>query len=89
MTIWMIPERRRFQFIMGACGVFILAMLGSLVYVCSRPQTVSEQSAERQAVRMCWLRSTETSRSAINRSEQSKACREMEKQYDYKSQHQP
>ena len=89
MSSKMTPERRRFHLIMAGCGLFVLAMLGSLIYVCSRPQTADVQAAERHAVLMCRQRSADENRSAIYRSEQSKACREMEKQYVHKFQQQP
>lgn len=83
------PSRMRFHLVMGGCGLFVLAMLGSLAYVCSRPQTADVQHAERYSVQACWQRSADESRSSIYRSEQRKACREMEKQYVYKFQQQP
>ncbi|QEI06383.1 hypothetical protein FXN63_11480 [Pigmentiphaga aceris] len=77
-------ERAKFHVVMAACGGFVLLMLAALVYVCTRPQTAEVQAAEAHAVRQCWTRSTDPDRSAISRSAQHDACREMQKQYVYK-----
>lgn len=75
------PGRRRFHFIMAGCGVFVLAALASLVYVCSRPQAPEVRAAERHAVLMCWQRSADAGRTAISRDALATACLEMERQY--------
>lgn len=85
----MTPQRRRFHLIMIGCGLFVVAMLGILALVVSRPQTPDVQAAERHAVLMCWQRSKDPKRSAIYRSEHTKACQEMEKQYVHKFKQQP
>lgn len=81
--------QERFRRVMGACGLFMAAMIGSLVYVCTRPQTDEVRAAEGRAVLACWQRSADAARTDIFRSEQGKACREMEKQYVHKFRQRP
>jgi len=83
------PAKRKFRWVMSLCGVFIIAMLGSLIYVCSRPQTAETQAAERRAIMACRQQSEEVTRTEIFRSERRKACVEMEKQYMHKFQDRP
>ena len=80
------PAQKRFRYVMAACGMFVLAALGSLIYVCSRPQTPEVQAAERHAIAACKAQSEDPARTDIFRSERRKACAEMEKQYLHKFQ---
>lgn len=68
----------------GRLRLFAIAMLGLLIWVCSRPQTDDIRAAEGQSIARCWERSADPRRSAISRSAQADACREMEKQYVHK-----
>lgn len=73
------PSRRTFHLVMAGCALFAIAMLGLLIWVCSRPQTDDIRAAEGQSIARCWERSADPRRSAISRSAQADACREMEK----------
>jgi len=83
------PVQQKFRRVMAACFVFVLAMLGCLAYVCSRPQTLEVQLGERQAILACRQQSEDAARTEIFRSERRKACAEMEKQYAHKYQERP
>lgn len=83
------PVQQKFRRVMLACGLFVIAMLGALAYVCSRPQTALVQSGERQAILACRQQSEDAHRTEIFRSERRKACAEMEKQYMHKFQERP
>jgi Na+/H+-dicarboxylate symporter len=78
------PVQKRFRIVLAGCGVFVIAMLGSLAYVCSRPQTPAIQAAEKQTILACKQQSEDAARTEIFRIERRKACAEMQKQYVHK-----
>ncbi len=83
------PVKRKFRSVMNLCGLFVLVMLGSLIWVCSRPQTEAIQAAEKRSILACRTQSTDMARTEIFRMERQKACAEMEKQYLRKFQERP
>jgi len=85
----MAPDRVKFHLVMTGCGLFVIGMLGLLIYVCSRPQTPAVQAAEQHVIAMCRERSTDPVHTEIFRREHAAACREMTKQYVRKFNEQP
>lgn len=69
--------------------LFVTLLTVALCYGVSRPYDGDIEAQERNAVVQCRLRSSDPSTSAVSRSIQSEACREMAKQFTSKFHREP
>ncbi|MEJ2801073.1 hypothetical protein WAE61_04255 [Comamonadaceae bacterium PP-2] len=84
MSSYAIPTPRTGRWVAAASLCFVAIALGSLLYVCSRPQTPSIAAAERHTIARCFLSAEEPRRSPLSQYVRAEACREMTKQFTRK-----
>jgi hypothetical protein len=81
-------SRRKLALLLLGAMIVVALLLAAFAYGIMRPKTADVEFGERRAVEQCWQDSKDLAQSRPSRMFQEEACREMEKQFRLKFEHQ-